>query len=55
MMEIAAPVLNLMAKLTDSQRQQVKQLILEAAVQFRRGDRIIFPIAVRVVSGRKPA
>lgn len=54
-MEIAAPVQNLMAKLSDSQRQQVKQLILEAAAQFRQGDRIIFPIAVRVVSGRKPA
>lgn len=55
MMEIAAPVQNLMAKLSDSQRQQVKHLILEAAAQFRQGDRIIFPIAVRVVSGRKPA
>ena len=55
MTEIAAPVQNLMAKLTDSQRQQVRHLILEAAAQFRRGSRITFPIAVRAVSGRKPA
>jgi enediyne biosynthesis protein CalE5 len=55
MMEIAAPIQNLMAKLSDSQRQGVKRLIVEAAAQFRRGDRITFPIAVRVVSGRKPA
>jgi hypothetical protein len=53
MMEIAAPVQNLMAKLSDSQRQQVKRLILEAAAQFRQGDRLIFPIAVRVVAGRR--
>ena len=55
MMEIAAPVQNLMAQLSDSQRQQVKRLILEAAAQFRQGEGITFPIAVRVVAGRKPA
>ena len=55
MMEIAAPVQNLMAKLSDSQRQQVKRLILEAAAQFGDGEGITFPIAVRVVAGRKPA
>jgi Methylase involved in ubiquinone/menaquinone biosynthesis len=55
MMEIAAPVQNLMAQLSDSQRQQVKRLILAAAAQFRQGERITFPIAVRVVAGRKPA
>ncbi len=54
MTEIAAPVQTLMAKLTDSQRQEVKRLILEAAAQFRQGPRIIFPIAVRVVAGHKP-
>ena len=54
MTEIAAPVQTLMAKLTASQRQEVKRLILEAAAQFRQGTRIIFPIAVRVGAGRKP-
>jgi len=52
MMEIAAPVQNLMAGCSDSQRQEVKRLILEAASAYRQGDRITFPIAVRVVAGR---
>ena len=55
MMEIAAPVQNSMAGCSDSQRQEVKRLILEAASAYRQGDRITFPIAVRVVAGRKPA
>ena len=55
MMEIAAPVQNVMAKLSDCQREQVKRLIMEAASSYRQGDRIVFPIAVRVVAGRKPA
>jgi len=55
MMEIAAPVQNLMAGCSDSQRQEVKRLILEAASAYRQGDRITFPIAVRAVAGRKPA
>ena len=55
MMEISAPVQNLMAGCSDSQRQEVKRLILEAASAYRQGDRITFPIAVRVVAGRKPA
>ena len=55
MMEIAAPVQNLMAGCSDSQRQEVKRLIIEAASAYRQDDRITFPIAVRVVVGRKPA
>jgi len=55
MIEIAAPIQNLMSQLSDSQRQQVKRLILAAAAQFRRGEGITFPIAVRVAAGRKPA
>jgi len=54
LMEIAAPVQNLMAKLTDAQKQDVKQRILQAAAQFARGNRIVFPMAVRMVAGRKP-
>jgi ubiquinone/menaquinone biosynthesis C-methylase UbiE len=53
--EIAAPVQNLMAGFSDSQRQHVKGLILQAASHYRERDRITFPIAVRVVAGRKPA
>ncbi len=54
LMEIAAPVQNLMAKLSETQTQDVKQRILQAASQFQRGNRIIFPLAVRMVAGRKP-
>jgi ubiquinone/menaquinone biosynthesis C-methylase UbiE len=55
LMEVTAPVQNLMAKLSDTQKQDVKERILQTASQFRRGDRIVFPIAVRFVSARKPA
>jgi ubiquinone/menaquinone biosynthesis C-methylase UbiE len=54
LMEIAAPVQNLMAKLLDAQKQEVKRLILQAATQYQRGNRITFPIAVRMVAARKP-
>jgi ubiquinone/menaquinone biosynthesis C-methylase UbiE len=54
LMEIAAPVQNLMAKLSDAQKYDVKQRITQAASNFRRGNRITFPLAVRVVAARKP-
>ncbi len=54
LMEIAAPVQNLMVRLTDAQKHEVHRLILQTASQFRRGERIIFPLAVRMVAGRKP-
>lgn len=55
LMEIAAPVQNLMAKLTGAQKQDVKQHIIDTASTYRRGNRITFPIAVRMVAARKPA
>jgi SAM-dependent methyltransferase len=55
LMEIAAPIQKLMAPLSDVQRQEVQRLILESASRYRRAERITFPIAVRVVAGRKPA
>ncbi|MGA6827004.1 class I SAM-dependent methyltransferase [Nitrospira sp. NS4] len=54
LMEIAAPVQNLMAKLTGAQQQDVKQRILQAASNYRRGERLVFPMAVRFVAARKP-
>jgi ubiquinone/menaquinone biosynthesis C-methylase UbiE len=53
--EIAAPIQNLMAPLSAPQRQEVKRRILEGASRYRQAERIHFPIAVRVVAGRKPA
>lgn len=55
LMELAAPIQNLMAKLARDQQQKVKQLILEAVAPFRRASRITFPIAVRMVAARKPS
>lgn len=54
LMEIAAPVQNLMTKLTDAQKQDVKHRIIQAASGFTRGKRVVFPMAVRIVAGRKP-
>lgn len=54
LLDIAAPVQTLMAKLSDEQRQEVKRLMLEAAHRYRRGDRLVFPFVVRLVTARKP-
>ena len=55
LMEIAAPVQNLMAKLSSEQKQEVKRLIVQTASRYQHGSRITFPIAVRMVSARKPS
>jgi ubiquinone/menaquinone biosynthesis C-methylase UbiE len=52
--EIAAPVQNLMAKLSAAQVQEVRRLITQAATQYQRGNRVTFPLAVRMVAARKP-
>jgi ubiquinone/menaquinone biosynthesis C-methylase UbiE len=52
--EIAAPVQNLMANLSTDQIQEVRRLITQAAIPYQRGNRITFPIAVRMVAARKP-
>ena len=52
--EIAAPIQNLMATLSAPQIQEVRRLITQAAAQYQRGNRITFPLAVRMVAARKP-
>ncbi len=54
MMDLSAPLQALLAKLLPAQVQEVRRLIMEASTGYRRGDRITFPIAVRVVAARKP-
>jgi len=54
LLEIAAPIQNLMAALSTPQVQEVRRLITQAAAQYQRGNRITFPIAVRTVAARKP-
>lgn len=52
--EIAAPIQNLMATLSASQVQEIRRLITQAATRYQRGNRITFPLAVRMVAARKP-
>ena len=54
LMEIAAPIQNFMAKLSTPQVQEVRRLITQAATQYQRGNRITFPLAIRMVAARKP-
>ncbi|MEY4706124.1 MAG: hypothetical protein RL042_2329 [Nitrospirota bacterium] len=54
LLDIAAPIQNLMAKLTPQQQREAEQRILAAAEAYRRNTAIVFPIAVRVVAARKP-
>ena len=54
LMEIAAPIQNLVAELADEQKQEVRRLIIQAASQFKRDDRITFPFTARIVTARKP-
>jgi enediyne biosynthesis protein CalE5 len=54
LLEIAAPIQNLMAELSATQIQEVRRLITQAATQYQRGNSITFPLAVRMVAARKP-
>jgi len=54
LMEIAAPIQNLMAKLSAAQIQEVRHLITQSATQYQRNNKITFPLAVRIVAARKP-
>jgi len=54
LMEIAAPIQNLMTTLSAPQIQEVRRLITQSATQYQRGNRITFPLAIRMVAARKP-
>lgn len=54
LMDIAAPIQNLFSTLTAEQKAQAERGIIEAVNAYRRQDRIVLPIAVRVVAARKP-
>ena len=54
LMDIAAPIQNLMARLSPAQTQEVRRLITQAVTQYQEGHRIVFPLAVRIVAARKP-
>ena len=54
LMDIAAPIQNLWARLSPVQQKEAAQRILEAAEQYRKGSIITLPIAVRIITARKP-
>lgn len=54
LMELAAPIQNLMAKLSSGQLETVKTLIIQSANQYLRNGLLTFPIAARIVAARKP-
>jgi ubiquinone/menaquinone biosynthesis C-methylase UbiE len=54
LMDIAAPIQNLFAKLSDQQKTDARDRIVSSVDQYRRADGIALPIAVRTVAARKP-
>jgi hypothetical protein len=54
LMDIAAPIQNLFAKLSDQQKADARSRIVTSVDQYRRADGFALPIAVRMVAARKP-
>jgi enediyne biosynthesis protein CalE5 len=54
LMDIAAPIQNLWAKLSPTQQTDARGNIIKTAGQCRKGTGIALPIAVRMVAARKP-
>ncbi|HSE59543.1 MAG TPA: methyltransferase domain-containing protein [Nitrospiraceae bacterium] len=54
LMEIAAPIQNLFAKLSSSQQAEAEKRIVQSVEQHRRGAAVSLPIAVRFVAAVKP-
>jgi len=54
LMDIAAPIQNLFAKLSDQQKADARGCIVTSVDQYRQSDGFALPIAVRMVAARKP-
>jgi ubiquinone/menaquinone biosynthesis C-methylase UbiE len=54
LMDIAAPIQNLFAKLSDQQKADARGRIVTSVDQYRRADGFALPIAVRIVAAHKP-
>ncbi|MBH0200718.1 MAG: methyltransferase domain-containing protein [Nitrospira sp.] len=54
LMDIAAPIQNLWAKLSPAQQTEARQRIIDAAGKSQKRSVVALPIAVRMVAGRKP-
>ncbi len=55
LMDIAAPIQNLLGTLASDQKTKAERGIIEAVNQYRHQGRIVLPIAVRTVAARKPS
>ena len=54
LMDIAAPIQNLFAKLTPAQQTEAERGIIKTVNEYKRAEGVSLPIAVRIVSARKP-
>lgn len=54
LLDVAAPLQPLFAKLSAKDRGEAERQIKEAVEQFRKGEEIALPMAIRVVVARKP-
>ena len=54
LMDIAAPIQNVFARLSDQQKTEARCRIIDSVNQYRMGNDIALPIAVRIVAARKP-
>lgn len=54
LMDIAAPIQNLFATLTPAQQAEAERGIIKMVNDYRRAEGVSLPIAVRIVSARKP-
>ncbi|MDH4328240.1 MAG: methyltransferase domain-containing protein, partial [Nitrospira sp.] len=54
LMDLAAPIQNLFARLSPKQQIDARDRIIVSADRYRRGNGIALPVAVRMVAARKP-
>lgn len=54
LMDIAAPIQNVFARLSEQQQTEARRQIVSAIDQYRRADSIALPIAIRMAAARKP-
>jgi ubiquinone/menaquinone biosynthesis C-methylase UbiE len=54
LLDMAAPLQPLFAKLSPSQRRDAEAQIIAAANQYKQGKGVALPMAIRIVSARKP-
>lgn len=54
LMDIAAPIQNLWAKLSTTQQAEATRRIIQTTGRHRNGAAVALPIAVRMIAGRKP-